>query len=95
MLLGPPKSRPGRRVVGILDAIIPLLREHLSIFVKNEPSVLVFPGQQGQPLRRSKINKMSAWPYAVKAIGSSQGHRQEPSWPLTPRYAVFADGRRY
>ena len=29
MLLGPPKSRAGRRVVGIPDVIIPALREHL------------------------------------------------------------------
>lgn len=32
------------------------------------PGALAFPGQQGQPLRRSNFNKMSAWPYAVKSI---------------------------
>jgi hypothetical protein len=37
ILLGPPKSRAGRRVVGIPRAIIPVLREHLSVFVKAEP----------------------------------------------------------
>ncbi len=60
MLLGPPKSRAGRRVVGIPDAIISVLREHLSIFVEDKPGALVCPGQQGQPLRRSNFNKMSA-----------------------------------
>jgi hypothetical protein len=43
MLLGPPKSKAGRRIVGILDAIIPVLRSHLSMFVKDEPGALVFP----------------------------------------------------
>lgn len=74
LLLGPPKSKAGRRVVGIPDAIIPALREHLSIFVKDEPGALVFPGAQGGPLRRSNFNKMSAWPYAVKSIGAEGLH---------------------
>ncbi len=43
ILLGPPKSRAGRRVVGIPQAIIPVLREHLAVFVKAEPGALVFP----------------------------------------------------
>ena len=58
MLLGPPKSRAGRRVVGIPDAIIPALREHLAVFVQDEPGALVFPGAKGGPLRRSNFNKM-------------------------------------
>jgi integrase len=37
ILLGPPKSSAGRRIVGIPQAIIPILREHLLIFVKTEP----------------------------------------------------------
>jgi integrase len=69
ILLGPPKSKAGRRVVGIPDAIIPALREHLSIFAKEDPVALVFPGAKGGPLRRGNLNKMSAWPYAVKSIG--------------------------
>ena len=44
ILLGPPKSKAGRRVVGIPQAIIPVLREHLSVFVTDEPGALVFPG---------------------------------------------------
>jgi integrase len=34
ILLGPPKSKAGRRVIGIPRAIVPILREHLSVFVK-------------------------------------------------------------
>lgn len=68
MLLGPPKSKAGRRVIGIPDAIVPAPRDHLAVFVKDEPGTLVFPGVKGGPLRRGNFNKMSAWPRAVTAI---------------------------
>jgi hypothetical protein len=74
MLLGPPKSRAGRRLVGIPGVIVPALREHLADFVRDEPSALVFPGQRGVPLRRSNFNKMSGWPYAVASIGAPGLH---------------------
>ena len=74
ILLGPPKSKAGRRVVGIPAAIIPALREHLSVFVRPEPGALIFPGVQGGPLRRSNFNKMSAWPYAVRSVGAAGLH---------------------
>jgi integrase len=69
MLIGPPKSRAGRRVVGIPSAIIPDLTQHLATYVKKEPGALVFPGVMGGPLRRCNFNKMSAWPQAVAAVG--------------------------
>jgi integrase len=69
MLLGPPKSKASRRVVGIPTAIIPALREHMAIYVKDEPGALVFPGVMGGPIRRCNFNKMSAWPQTVEAIG--------------------------
>ena len=53
---------------------MPVLREHLAAFVAAEPEALVFPGQRGQPLRASNFNKMSAWPYAVSAIGAEGLH---------------------
>ena len=74
MLLGPPKSRAGRRVVGIPDAIIPALREHLAAFTGAEPGSLVFPGTKGGPLRRGNFNKMSGWPDAVRTIGTAGLH---------------------
>jgi integrase len=70
ILLGPPKSRAGRRVVGIPAAIIPALREHMEIFVKPGAGALVFPGAKGGPLRRGNFNKMSAWPQSVRSIGA-------------------------
>ena len=74
ILLGPPKSRAGRRVVGIPQAVIPVLREHLTVYVKDEPGALAFPGAQGGPLRRGNFNKMSAWPYAVRSVGADGLH---------------------
>ena len=74
MLIGPPKSRAGRRVVGIPGVIVPALREHLATFVKDEPGALVFAGQKGMPLRRSNFNKMSGWPHAVESIGAPGLH---------------------
>ena len=69
MLLGPPKSRAGRRIVGIPEVIVPALREHLAAFAEDDPGALVFPGAKGGPLRRGNFNKMSAWPHAVESIG--------------------------
>ena len=51
-----------------------MLREHLSIFVKDDPGALVFPGVMGGPLRRGNFNKISAWPYAVRSIGAEGLH---------------------
>ena len=74
ILLGPPKSKAGWWMVGIPQAIIPVLRKHLSIFVKDKPGALAFPGVMGGPLRGGNINKMSAWPYAVRSIGAEGLH---------------------
>ncbi len=49
MLLGPPKSRAGRRVVGVPEVIVPALREHLAAFADDDPGALVFPGAKGGP----------------------------------------------
>ncbi len=56
------------------QAIVPVLSEHLSIFVKDEPEALVFPGVMDGPLRRGNFNRMSAWPYAVRSIGAEDLH---------------------
>ena len=74
LVLGPPKSRAARRIVGIPQSIIPVLHEHLSLFVSSEAGALIFPGVKGGPLRRSNFNKMSAWPHAVRAIGAEGLH---------------------
>jgi integrase len=68
LVLGAPKSRAGRRVVGVPAAIIPILQEHLAVYVAPAPGALLFTGVKGGPLRRSNFNKMSAWPHAVRAV---------------------------
>lgn len=69
LLLGPPKSRAGRRIVGIPDVIIPALREHLSRYVQASPDARFFPGAKGGPLRRGNFNKVSGWPEAARSLG--------------------------
>lgn len=41
ILLGPPKSKAGRRIVGIPEAIVPALREHLDLFASQNPGGLI------------------------------------------------------
>ncbi|MER6581725.1 hypothetical protein [Nonomuraea sp. NPDC001023] len=48
LVLGPPKSKAGRRTVGIPQSIIPILREHMDTYVKDEPGSLMFPGAKGR-----------------------------------------------
>ena len=74
IILGPPKSRAGRRVVGIPKSVIPILEQHMSQFVGAEPSALLFCGIQGGPWSRSNFNKMSGWPSAVRSIGAEGLH---------------------
>jgi integrase len=74
LVLGPPKSRAGRRVVGIPRVILPELRRHLAVFVKPDPGALAFPGARGGPLRRGNFNRSAAWPQAVAAIGAPGLH---------------------
>lgn len=69
IVLGPPKSRAGRRTVGIPNAIIDDLRAHLEIFARPEQAALVFPGPKGGPIRRGNFNRQTAWPQAVATIG--------------------------
>ena len=74
MVLGPPKSQAGRRVVGVPAIIVPVLTEHLATYVGPAPEALVFPGPLGGPLRRGNFNRQSGWPHAVAAIGTSGRH---------------------
>ncbi|MFD8558319.1 tyrosine-type recombinase/integrase [Streptosporangium canum] len=69
LVLGSPKSKAGRRVVGIPQGVIPALREHLATYVQDEPGALVFPGAKGGPLRRSGFNTRTRWVDVVKEMG--------------------------
>jgi len=74
LVLGPPKSRAGCRIVGIPRTILPMLTDHLAAHAKFEPEALIFPGPLGGPLRRGNFNRQSGWPHAVAAIGASGLH---------------------
>ena len=74
IVVGPPKSQAGRRVVGIPSVILPDVREHLAVFTGPAPGALVFPGPKGGPLRRGNFNGQANWPQAVAAIGMTGLH---------------------
>ncbi|MFD0856550.1 tyrosine-type recombinase/integrase, partial [Actinomadura adrarensis] len=74
MLLGPPKSRAGRRTVAIPAAIVPDLVAHLEKYTKPEDDALVFTGVKGGPLRRSGFNKITRWKHVVEALGVPNLH---------------------
>lgn len=46
LVLGPPKSKAGRRTVGIPRSIVPILREHMETYVKDDPAALMFPARR-------------------------------------------------
>ncbi|WP_433540914.1 tyrosine-type recombinase/integrase [Streptosporangium sandarakinum] len=69
LVLGPPKSKAGRRVVGIPQGIVSALREHLDTYVQADPGALVFPGARGGPLRRSGFNTRTRWVDVVREMG--------------------------
>jgi integrase len=74
IVLGPPKSRAGRRVVGIPQSVLPALRQHMARFVESEPGSLVFCGPTGAALRRSNFGKLSGWSHAVRSVGAEGLH---------------------
>ncbi|MGV9385680.1 tyrosine-type recombinase/integrase [Nonomuraea sp. NPDC003707] len=69
LLLGPPKSKAGRRTVGIPESIIPVLKEHMDTYVQDEPGALMFPAAKGGPMRRSGFNTRTRWVDVVKDMG--------------------------
>jgi integrase len=76
LLLGLPKSRAGRRIVGIPPSIIPLLREHLARYAGPEPEALVFLAQ-GRPVAPQQLQQ---------DVGMAARHsRHRPRGPALPR----------
>ncbi|MEV4352834.1 site-specific integrase [Nonomuraea sp. NPDC049625] len=69
LLLGPPKSKAGRRTVGIPESIVPILQEHMDTYVQEEPGALMFPAAKGGPMRRSGFNTRTRWVDVVKDMG--------------------------
>lgn len=69
MVLGPPKSRAGRRKVALPARVVARLREHLDKYVDASPDALVFTGPTGAVIRRGNFNKLVKWTDTVAALG--------------------------
>jgi integrase len=69
VVVGPPKSRAGKRAVSFPAALVPLLRRHLDEYAGPGPEVLVFTGPKGATLRRSNFGSSVKWTKVVAEIG--------------------------
>lgn len=69
LVLGPPKTGAGVRIVSIPAAIIPEVDKHLGEYVDDGPNALVFSGPKGAPIRRSNFNPLVGWVELVKQLG--------------------------
>ena len=65
LVLGPPKSRAGRRIVGIPSSIVPDLREHLVALRRPGARRAHLPRRQGRPAAAQQLQQIAAWPHAV------------------------------
>lgn len=72
LIVGPPKTTAGRRVVAIPEAIIPELEFHLRNYADCAADGLVFIGSERQPVRLATFYK--AWRRATSMVGL-QGFR--------------------
>jgi integrase len=69
LVLGPPKSRAGRRTITIPAAIVPAVLNHLALFVGEERDAFHFTGPTGARLLRGTFSKLVRWPTAVAELG--------------------------
>jgi integrase len=73
MALGPPKSAAGKRTVAVPDPVVPVLREHMSLFSETGAAGRLFVGGKGATLRRTNFQTM--WRRAVGKAGLPEGFR--------------------
>ncbi|WP_238016008.1 tyrosine-type recombinase/integrase [Dactylosporangium sp. AC04546] len=69
LVLGPPKSRAGRRIVSLPTAVLPAVLHHLREYVDESPEALLFTGASGKPIWRGNFNPLTRWSTAVADIG--------------------------
>jgi integrase len=72
LVIGPPKTDAGRRVVAIPRAIVPDLETHIHSYAARGKDGLVFIGTEGQPIRLATFYK--AWGKAVREVGLEDFH---------------------
>jgi integrase len=74
LVLGPPKSRAGRRTVTLPGAVLPATRLHLDQYVGPDLDALVFTGPTGAPIWRGNLNNLLRWRENTAAIGVPDLH---------------------
>jgi integrase len=74
LVLGPPKSRAGRRTLVVPAALVAILRSHMDEYVPDRMDALVFTGPTGVPILRGNFNKLVGWKVAVASIGVPKLH---------------------
>jgi integrase len=74
LVLGPPKSRAGRRTMSIPNVVLPTIRTHLDVYVGTAEDAFVFTGENGRPIWRGNFNKLVKWSESVQAIGAAGLH---------------------
>ncbi|WFE25764.1 tyrosine-type recombinase/integrase [Solwaraspora sp. WMMD791] len=74
LVLGPPKSRAGRRTVSLPPVVVSAMREHLAAEVDDNPDAFVFTTESGRPIWRGNFNKLSGWRAAVAKVGQPGLH---------------------
>jgi integrase len=71
IVIGPPKSDAGRRVVALPEAVVLALRAHLDAYSEAGPHGRVFVGAKGATLRRGNFQPM--WAKALAVAGLPRG----------------------
>lgn len=69
LVLGPLKSRAGRREASVPETIFSAVQRHIDLYTSNAPAAYVFTGPAGRPLRRGSFNKVVRWREATAGIG--------------------------
>jgi integrase len=72
-VIGPPKSKAGKRVVVIPEVVVPAIGWHLSCFTGEDRTALVFTSPAGKPLRHS-VFRQRVWLKALDAAGLESIH---------------------
>jgi len=69
LVLGPPKSRAGRRSVSLPPFVVEAVHAHLAAYVDDAPDAVVFTSLSGGLIWRGNFNKLAGWPAAVASVG--------------------------
>lgn len=72
---GPTKSEAGFRTVAMPRVLVNKFKAHLSDYVGEGPTALLFTGEKGAVLRRGNWRRSVKWSAAVAAVGMPTGFR--------------------